>query len=56
MEKSLCTDSFSSIFMADFVAMGHEIISAAILGLLLIQVGQFSVAGNRMCTKYWLTT
>ena len=32
-----------------FVEMGHEIISTAILSLALIQVGQLSVAGERMC-------
>ena len=32
-----------------FVEIGHEIISTAILSLLLIQVGQLSVAGKRMC-------
>ena len=39
-----------------FVKIGHEIISTAILSLPLIQVGQLSVIGERMCTKYWLTT
>ena len=38
-----------------FVKIGHEIISTAILSLPLIQVGQLSVTGKRMCTKYWLT-
>ena len=33
--------------------LGHEKISAAILPLLLIQEEQLSVAGERMCTKYW---
>ena len=36
-----------------FVEFGHEIISTAILSLLLIQEGQLSVTGERMCTKYW---
>ena len=36
--------------------IGHEIISMAILSLPLIQIGQLSVTGIRMCTKYWLTT
>ena len=27
----------------------------AILSLPLIQVGQLSVTGEKMCTKYWLT-
>ena len=35
--------------------IGHEIISTAILSLPLIQAGQLSVSGERMCTKYWLT-
>ena len=34
---------------------GHEIISTAILSLPLIQVGQLSVTGEGMYTKYWLT-
>ena len=33
-----------------FVEMGHEIFSTAILSLALIQVGQLSVTGERMCT------
>ena len=33
--------------------IGHEIISTAILSLPLIQEGQLSVTGARMCTKYW---
>ena len=37
------------------VAVGQEIISTAILSLPLIQVGQLSVTGERMCTKFWLT-
>ena len=36
-----------------FVEIGHEIISTAILCLPLIQEGQLSVTGERMCTKYW---
>ena len=32
-----------------FVQMGHEIISTAIISLPLIQVGQLSVTGERMC-------
>ena len=36
-----------------FVEFGHEIISMAILSLLLIQEGQLSVTGERMCTDYW---
>ena len=33
-----------------YVEMGHENISTAILSLALIQVGQLSVTGERMCT------
>ena len=36
-----------------FVAIGHKIISTAMLSLQLIQEGQLSVTGERMCTKYW---
>ena len=32
---------------------GHEIISRAILPLLLFRVGQLSNTGQKMCTKYW---
>ena len=38
-----------------FVEIGHEIIPTTILFLQLIHVGQLSVTGERMCTKYWLT-
>ena len=34
--------------------IGHEIIFMAILPLLLIQEGQLSGTGERMCTYYWL--
>ena len=33
-----------------FVEMGHEIISTAIISLPLIQIGQLSVIGERICT------
>ena len=33
-----------------FVEIDHEIFSAIILSLLLIQEGQLSVSGKRMCT------
>ena len=33
--------------------IGHEIIYTAILSLPLIQEGQLSVTGERMCTVYW---
>ena len=38
-----------------FVEVGHGIISTAILSLPLIQVGQFSVTGEKICTECWLT-
>ena len=43
------------VWKYSFVAVGHEIISTVILSLLMIQEGQLSVTGERMCTKYWLT-
>ena len=43
------------VWQHSFVEVGHEIISKAILSLPLIQVRQLSVAGKKMCTKYWLT-
>ena len=33
-----------------FMEIDHEILSAVILSLLLIQEGQLSVSGKRMCT------
>ena len=33
-----------------FVEIDHEVFSSVILSLLLIQEGQFSVSGERMCT------
>ena len=36
-----------------FEEFGHERISTAILSLPLLQEGQLSVTGKRMCTKYW---
>ena len=38
-----------------FIEMGHDIFSTAIHSLALMQVGQLSVTGERMCTEYWLT-
>ena len=38
------------VWQHSFVETGHEIISTAILFLPLIQVGQLSVTGERMCT------
>ena len=46
----------SGLAKHSFVEIGHEIISTAILSLQLIQVGQLSVTGERMCSIYWLTT
>ena len=40
-----------SVRQRSFVEIGHEIISIAILSVSLIQVGQLSVTGKRMCTK-----
>ena len=34
------------------IMLGHEIISTAIFSLRLIQEGQLSVTGERMCSKY----
>ena len=36
-----------------FFRGGHEKMSTAILPLLLIQVEQLSVSGEKKCTKYW---
>ena len=35
------------------MGIGHEIISRAILLLLLFRVGQLSITGQKMYTKYW---
>ena len=35
------------------MGIGHEIISRAILSLLLFRVGQLSITGQKMYTKYW---
>ena len=35
---------------------GHENVSTTILSLPLIQEGQLKVTGERMGTKFWLTT
>ena len=37
-------------FMINFVEIDHEIFSTVILSLPLIQEGQLSVSGERMCT------
>ena len=42
------------VWQHSFVKIGHEIISSAIVSLLLIQLGQLSVTGERMCFKDWL--
>ena len=36
-----------------WLRFGHENVSTTILSLPLIQEGQLSVTGERMCTKYW---
>ena len=41
------------ILQHSFVEIDHEIISTSILSLPLIQEGQLSITGKRMCTKYW---
>ena len=46
---------WENILLWRLVKIGHEILSTAILSLPLIQVGQLSVTGEWMCTKYWLT-
>ena len=38
-----------------FVEIDHEIFSRVISHLLLVQEGQFSITGESMCTRYWLT-
>ena len=42
------------VWQHSFMEVDHGIISKAILSIMLIQVGQLSVTGERMCTKYWL--
>ena len=37
-----------------FSEIDHEIVSAVILSLPLIQEGRLSVSGERICTEYWL--
>ena len=41
------------VLQHSFVEIGHGIIATAILPLPLIEEGQLSVTGERMCTKYW---
>ena len=41
------------VWQHSFMEIGHEMISTAICSLPLIQRGQLSVTGERMCTKYW---
>ena len=56
-EKNMFFTSVSSMkhsWVKHFVEIGHEIVYTAILSILLIQVGQLSVSGERMCTEYWL--
>ena len=42
--------SYSIVNWYSFVEIDHEIFSTVILSLLLIQEGQLSVPGKRMCT------
>ena len=35
------------------MGFGHEIMSRTILTLLLFRVGQLSITGQQMYTKYW---
>ena len=44
---------YPHVWQHSFVDIGHEIISTAILSLLLIQEGQLSVTCERMCTECW---
>ena len=53
--RSRVRSSSPATFFRRESEIGHEIISMAILFLPLIQVGQLSVTGEKMCTKYWLT-
>ena len=39
-----------TVFILSFVEIDHEIFSTVILSLPLIQEGQLSVSGERMCT------
>ena len=48
-------EAAGSIMQHSVVHIGHEVVSMAILSLPVIQVGQLSVTGKRVCTKYWLT-
>ena len=41
---------FNRSLQHSFVEIDHEIFSMVILSLLLIQEGQLSVSGERMCT------
>ena len=40
----------ADLWQHSFVEIDHEIFSTVILSLLLIQEGQLSVSGKRMCT------
>ena len=40
----------AKLAVTSFVEIDHEIFSTVILSLLLIQEGQLSVSGERMCT------
>ena len=42
-----------AVLQQSLMGIGHEIISRAILPLLLFRVGQLSITGQKMYTKYW---
>ena len=43
----------AAVRQRSLVGIGHEIISRAILPLLLFRAGQLSITGQKMYTKYW---
>ena len=43
----------SAVRQYSFMGIGYEIISRAILPLLLFRVRQLSITGQKMYTKYW---
>ena len=42
-----------TVWQHSFMGIGHEVITSAILPLLLFRVGLLSIIGQRMYTKYW---
>ena len=49
-EEQEVTGSIPPIWQHSFVEIDHEIFSTVILSFPLIQEGQLSVSGKRMCT------